>query len=230
MGNIAIYATKGFEYLLILGFLGAFVTFYLFLTSRYFQPVVARVGQGLNAMMDWFHVPEGFLFHQGHTWAQADPADPGTVRVGLDDFAQKLVGKVDIVATTKVGSQLKQGGRAWGLWVGPKLINMVSPVSGQIVEVNEAIQENAALLNDDPFGNGWIYKVRPEGLAREAKNLLSGKLAFKWMEEAVDKLRLRMVGEAGLVYQDGGVPMPGIAKNIDWNNWDRLARDLFLSE
>lgn len=225
MANIAIYATKGFEYLLILGFLGVFTAFYLYFTSRRFEPIRAAVGRGLESLVDWFRVPEGVLFHQGHTWAQPDGNEPGVVRVGLDDFAQKMVGKADKVTLADIGSKIEQGEKGWSLRVGNKSIDMLSPVSGEIVAINKAFQENSA----DPYDGGWIYKVKPRNFSREIKNLLSGKLARKWMEEVVEKLRMKMSPDLGVVYQDGGTPVAGIARIIDETNWDKLAREFFLT-
>ncbi|OGQ94230.1 MAG: hypothetical protein A2521_05630 [Deltaproteobacteria bacterium RIFOXYD12_FULL_57_12] len=229
MGNIAIYATKGFEYLLILGFLAVFTTFYLYFTSTRFEPVRAGIRRGFNSMVEWFQIPDDVHFHQGHTWMQRDRDDPRAVRVGLDDFAQKMVGNINLVSTAKVGEQIKQGEQAWNLWIGNKSVSMLAPVSGEIVEVNKACQTNGAILNDDPFGAGWIYKIIPENITKESKNLLSGSLAKKWMETVVDKLRVQMSPEMDVVYQDGGVPMPGMARNIDKDNWESLVADFFLT-
>lgn len=224
MGNIAIYATKGFEYLWILSFLAIFTGFYLYFTSSKFEPRLAAAGRMLSAIGEWFRVPEGLLFHQGHTWVQPDEADPGLVRVGLDDFAQKLVGKVDSVKTPGLGARVHQGETGWSLRIGGKSINMLSPVSGEIVGVNKAFQSN------DPFGNGWVYKVKPDNLGRESKNLISGGLARKWMAETIEQLRRKMNPDLGAVYQDGGMVMPGMARNIDAAHWDKLAGEFFLTQ
>lgn len=229
MGNIAIYATKGFEYLWILTFLATFTSFFLFFTSKMFEPARAGLARGLEGMLEWFHIPADRLFHQGHTWMLADANDSGAVRVGLDDFAQKMMGKVDMITTAKIGSRVRQGEKAWTLHVGDKAIDMLAPVSGEIVEVNPDLRRDTMALNDDPFGKGWIYKVEPENVVRESKNLLEGGLAKKWMQEVTEKLRMRMGAELGAVYQDGGVPMPGMAKNIDPKGWDKLVEEFFLT-
>jgi glycine cleavage system H lipoate-binding protein len=224
MGNIEIYATKGFEYLWIMGFLAIFTGFYLYFTSSKFQPRPARAAGRLGSLVEWFRVPENIHFHQGHSWIRPEEDDPTTVRVGLDDFAQKMVGKIDYAAMAEVGMHLKQGETGWRMWVGDKHIPMLSPVSGVVVEVNKAFQNE-----EDPFENDWIYKVKPDNLELEKKNLLSGRLALKWMAVAAENLRQRMNPDLGAVYQDGGMPVESMARNIDPANWDKLVGEFFLT-
>ena len=109
---IDIYATKGIEYLIVISFLAAFVLF-----CRYmYQPREGRAAARIapeNATR--FRVPEGLFYHQGHGWLRPEPGSIGVV--GLDDFAQKLIGKVDAVELPAVGSRLAQGEKGWSLVV-----------------------------------------------------------------------------------------------------------------
>ncbi|MEJ2689017.1 MAG: hypothetical protein P8130_03540 [Deltaproteobacteria bacterium] len=236
MGNLALYATKGFEYLLILGFLAVFTIFYLYLTSQGFEKDTASLGHAADRLMDWFHIPEGVLFHQGHTWAKEERGS-GFAVIGMDDFARKMAGPMAFANLPATGTIVKQGERGWSLYQGSKNIDMLAPLSGVVMAVNKhlfATQANAFGYDknpaNDPYGNGWILKIKPENIERERKSLFSGELAGKWMEGVVNRLRLRMSPEFGMVFQDGGEPMPGIAKNIDRKEWDRLLREFFLTE
>jgi len=236
MGNIAMYATKGFEYLLILGFLALFTLFYLYFTSRRFEKVTAVISSTIDQLVDWFRVPDNILFHQGHAWARIEESEPGLVMVGMDDFAQKMAGPMEFRNHPAVGSVIRQGERGWSLQDGEKSVDMLAPVSGEVTEVNTALlaeldkdsHEIGALAND-PYGKGWILKVKPENFERERKGLLSGALARKWMAEEADHLRLKMSPELGAVMQDGGVPVAGMAKNIDAEEWDTLLKEFFLN-
>jgi len=236
MGNLAMYATKGFEYLLILGFLAVFTLFYLYFTSDRFEKVTAVISSAIDQLVDWFRVPDNILFHQGHAWVRIEESEPGTVKVGMDDFAQKMAGPMEIRNSPTVGSVIRQGGKGWSLHDGKKSVDMLMPMSGEVVDVNKDVL--AALENDtyidselsrDPYGEGWILKVKPDDFERERKGLLSGTLARKWMEEEVEQLRSKMSPELGTVMQDGGVPMAGMAKNIDGEAWDLLLKDFFLT-
>lgn len=236
MGNLAIYATKGYEYLLILGFLALFTLFYLYFTSRRFEHVSTLINKSIQQMVDWIRVPDNVLFHQGHTWVRQEAAEPEVVLVGMDDFAQKLAGPVGIRGNPMVGSHIRQGERAWSLQDGRKSVDMLAPISGEVVELNigllaelENHSSKVGALDEDPYDKGWILKVRPENFERERKALLTGSLARKWMEEVSDRLRLKMSPELGVVMQDGGRPMPGMAKNINGEKWDQLLKEFFLT-
>src|SRR5210317_1777179 len=130
MGNLAMYATKGFEYLLILGFLASFTIFYLYFTSSRFETATAVISKSIDSLVDWFRVPDNVLFHQGHTWALREESAPGIVKVGMDDFAQKMAGPMGLTNTPKVGSVIRQGEKGWRLQDGEKSVDMLSPVSG----------------------------------------------------------------------------------------------------
>jgi glycine cleavage system H lipoate-binding protein len=236
MGNLAMYATKGFEYLLILGFLALFTLFYLYFTSNRFEKVTAVISSTIDQLVDWFRVPDNILFHQGHAWVRIEESEPGIVRVGMDDFAQKMAGPLGIRNNPTVGSVIRQGDKGWSLQDGEKSVDMLSPVSGEVTEVNTVLlaeleKDSHAIdaLGNDPYGNGWILKVKPENFERESKGLLSGTLARKWMAEEVEHLRSKMSPELGAVMQDGGVPLAGMAKNIDGEEWDVLLKEFFMT-
>ncbi len=236
MGNLAIYATKGFEYLLILGFLAVFTLFYLYFTSDKFEKVTAVISSTIDQLVDWFRVPDNILFHQGHAWVRIEESEPGIVKVGMDDFAQKMAGPMGIRNNPTVGSVIRQGERGWSLQDGEKSVDMLSPVSGEVTEINTALlaelekdSNEIGALEKDPYGDGWILKVKPENFERERKGLLSGTLARKWMEGEVEHLRSKMSPELGTVMQDGGVPVAGMAKNIDGEEWDTLLREFFMT-
>jgi glycine cleavage system H protein len=113
---------------------------------------------------------------------------------------------------------------------------MLSPVSGEVTEINTArlaeLENNShktAAMENDPYDKGWILKVKPENFDRERKGLLGGSLARKWMEKEVEHLRSKMSPELGDVMQDGGVPIAGMAKNIDGEEWDLLLKEFFLT-
>jgi len=236
MGNLAMYATKGFEYLLILGFLGLFTLFYLYFTSRRFEEAAESFSRSVDSLVDWFRVPNTVFYYQGHTWVRPEEADPGIVAVGMDDFAQKMTGNMSLRNNPTIGTKIRQGDRSWTLQDGEKSVDMLAPVSGEVVAVNigllgelEKNGGNLAVLDRDPYGESWILKLKAENFERERKGLLAGDLARKWMEEVVERLRLKMSPEMGAVLQDGGVPVTGMAKNIDTDNWDKLLQEFFLN-
>ncbi len=220
---VDIYASKGIEYLVVIAFLSAFVLFarYLYGSPRAVEAV--RSGTATR-----FRVPEGLFYHQGHGWLRPQPGSTGVV--GLDDFAQKLVGRVSSVELPRVGSTLVQGGEGWRLVVDSARIPMLSPADGQVVEVNEEVLRSPGLLQTDPYGKGWLLKLRSPRIAADTRNLLSGKLARAWMEEALERLQPVQDRYLGHVLPDGGLPVEGIARAVGGEDWQALARRHLLTE
>ena len=224
---VDLFATKGIEYLLVIGFLLVLVPFWRFLR------VPARAGidvvrRAMASVAQWFSIPEGLYYHQGHSWVIPQGAE--LVKVGVDDFAQRLVGSTNAIRLPKIGSRIEQGDVGWKLGIDSKTIDMLSPVTGDVVAVNKDIVRNPLLINQDPYGKGWLMMVKPDNQRATVKNLLTGKLATAWMEKTADALRERMGGELGVVYQDGGLPVSGIAKALAPDAWDKMASEFLLTQ
>ena len=94
-----------------------------------------------------------------------------------------------------------------------------------MLAINEEVLRSPQLINEDPYGKGWLFKVRVPRLSANLRNLLSGRLALVWMDGTVTALKRRMEGELGPVLQDGGVPVTGIAKDLSPDQWEEIAAD-----
>lgn len=226
---VDLFATKGLEYILVIAFLVTLVVFWKFL-NRPTRAVLAP-GAGLerrSAPNGWFHLPNELYYHQGHSWAMPEHDD--VVKVGIDDFAQRLLGRAHSVKLPPVGAPIGQGEKGWELIVDSKSISMLSPINGEVVELNEKVIESPDLINQDPYEEGWLMKVRASKLKTDIKNLLSGTLARRWNEETVDALRGRVAGDLGVVLQDGGIPVVGVAKSISPDKWDEIVAEFFLTK
>ena len=228
---VDIYATKGIEYLIAAVFFFGFLSLQLYiLTSAPGRGKTRGLHPGLPAL---FRVPEGYDFHQGHTWMKADHTSPNRerlVKVGLDDFAQKLIGKVDAIDLPAVGSRLTQGDRGWSLMVDSVEIPMLSPVDGEVVAVNQEVLRSPEILSRDPYGAGWLLKVKSDRLAADTRNLLSGKVARAWMETSLENLHPVRHEALGPVLQDGGIPLEGIARVLGGDQWVELAKAHLLTD
>jgi glycine cleavage system H protein len=174
-----------------------------------------------------YQLPEALHYHQGHTWARV--VGPDTVVVGVDDFARQLTGRADAVALPAAGSFVEQGGAAFRIGRNGRTADVVSPVEGEVVETNRALAENPALVADDPYGRGWLVKLRSSKLASNLRNLLSGTLARRWTEEARAELELRLMALSGSVLQDGGAPAADFADHLDPEEWKRLTATFLLT-
>ena len=109
-------------------------------------------------MIAGFQVPENVRYHAGHTWALSESRE--LVRVGIDDFAAKLVGKIESINLPQRGRWVRQGQKIWTIFRDGKSVDMVSPIEGTVTAINEAVLQNPELARKDPYGDGWLVKVK----------------------------------------------------------------------
>lgn len=119
------------------------------------------------------NIPEDLYYLvDKHVWVRLE-ADT-SVTIGITDVAQHLAGKVIAVSPKKVGKVLGKGQSAGtvesGKWVGPVQL----PVGGELVAVNEALKTNPGLINQDPYGTGWIVKLKPVNWEADRQDLVTG--------------------------------------------------------
>lgn len=172
-----------------------------------------------------YKLPEDLHYHFGHTWAR--PIGPDTAVVGIDDFASKLTGRAKHVKLPAAGTWVRQGAKSVRIDVDGRSTEVVSPIEGEVVEVNRDLKSEPAFATWDPYGRGWLLKIRSAGLGTNLRNLMNGRLARQWTEDASQQLQLRLMALSGSVLQDGGAPAPDFAKHLDDDEWKRLT-DLFL--
>ncbi|MCS7139135.1 MAG: glycine cleavage system protein H [Candidatus Nezhaarchaeota archaeon] len=133
-----------------------------------------------------FELPdELYYWRKGLTWAKLEP--DGRIRVGLTDLGQRIAGKILTVRIRAKGAKVMQGRPIATIetakWVGP----LESPISGIIDEVNEELKSNPALLNEDPYGKGWIAILKPLNVDEELKSLVKGGTpeAIEWYKAEI---------------------------------------------
>jgi glycine cleavage system H protein len=132
---------------------------------------------------------ESLLYYAGenaaHIWLKK--LDDGTVKVGFDDFGQKLAGKILFVRTMPPGKDRKKGKSFGNIETGKYVGPLRSPVTGTIKEINPALKDNPGLINDDPYGEGWVAIIQPENLDEDLKeDFIEGVDAIKtWIEEEI---------------------------------------------
>jgi glycine cleavage system H protein len=196
------------------------------------QPVVRMVpaaaeSRVVPALVGGFEVPDNVRYHAGHTWALSESQD--LVRVGMDDFASKLVGKIENIALPQRGRWVRQGQKIWTIFRDGKSVDMVSPIEGTVTDVNEMAIKDPEVARKDPYGQGWLLKVQAPDAKINFRNLLSGALARMWTEESALRLHSRMPAMAGALAQDGGVAVDDITAHMPDEDWATLTKEFFLS-
>jgi glycine cleavage system H lipoate-binding protein len=174
-----------------------------------------------------FHLPENLRYHPGHTWALGE--SPNLVRIGLDDFAAKLLGPVNRINLPKRGQWIRQGQKIAAVYRNGGTTELVSPIEGMVTDVNDAVIADAESARRDPYGEGWLLAVQSPDASTNFRNLLSGGVARRWMEETALRLRALVPSAAGAVAQDGGMAVDDLAANLPDQEWARLTREFFLT-
>jgi glycine cleavage system H protein len=178
--------------------------------------------------VEGFLVPTGLRYHPGHGWAQRERRN--VIRVGMDEFAAKLAGKVDAIELPKPGHWIRQGQKAWTLTRAGEKAEMLSPIEGEVVEINPEVVNNPSLMNSDPYGKGWLFSVFAPDEESTMRNLLPTELVSSWLRENVAKLYARQPELAGAVMADGGRPADDLSVAFPNTTWVDLTGEFFLTK
>jgi glycine cleavage system H lipoate-binding protein len=173
-------------------------------------------------------IPAELYFHPGHTWAA--PEAGGLVRVGIDAFAARLLAKTEKLTLPLPARWVRQGDRAVSVSQDGHTAQFVSPVEGEVVQVNRELLANPAAIKGDPYGRGWLMVVKAPELHTCLRNLLSGSLARMWMEDSLDRLRQLFAPTALATAQDGGPMLDGLSAQADAETWKKLNAEFFRSQ
>ncbi|MEA2140495.1 MAG: glycine cleavage system protein [Solirubrobacteraceae bacterium] len=104
--------------------------------------------------------PEDLLYHAEHDWARIDAADPTLATLGITWYAQDSLGEVVFFDLPSVGTAVKKDEPYAEVESVKAVSDVIAPLSGEIVEVNDALSDAPQAINDDPYGAGWLIKVR----------------------------------------------------------------------
>jgi glycine cleavage system H protein len=114
-------------------------------------------------------VPENLLYSKEHEWVKIDG---DTATIGITDYAQNSLGDIVYVELPKVGAKIEQFGNVGVIESVKAVSDLFTPISGEVVEVNSILDSDPAAVNKDPYGGGWLLKVRL-GNSADAGKLLS---------------------------------------------------------
>lgn len=106
-------------------------------------------------------VKQGLKYSESHEWVQE--AGDGTATIGISAHAQELLGDVVYVELPKVGTKVNMGGTIGVVESVKAASDIYSPVAGEIIEINTQLEAEPNLINQDPYGQGWIFKIKIDG-------------------------------------------------------------------
>jgi glycine cleavage system H lipoate-binding protein len=176
-------------------------------------------------------VPKGLYFDKSHTWAFMEK--DGNVRIGIDDFLQRVTGQITRVDMKQPGDKIKRGEKLVSIAHKGKQLNIYSPVSGIIKDYNRSITNNASLINSAPYSDGWIYMVEPANWAGETRILSMADNYIKWLYEEFARLKDFLainlnsdrLNYSRIVLQDGGMLKEDILQDLSPKIWEDFQTD-----
>ncbi len=193
--------------------------------DQYFEDVWTTKNQSLPfeiQQVKGFDVPMGYYFHNGHAWARIESG--GNIRIGLDDFSLKLLGKADAFDLPLMGKELDQGKAGWGLKRKDNTADVLSPIDGVILEVNSKVRKNPELANHEQYSEGWLFMVRTPDVKATMNKLMTDQSSLAWINDEVSHLENMIEEVAGPLAADGGHLAEDIYGNLPDLGWDKLTK------
>ncbi len=204
-----IFETKGTEYLFIIAFLLLLIPFWITLNrqvkkTRHLEKVLGTLTANI------LKIPQGLLFSANHTWTHMERS--GNARIGLSDLLMHITGKVNFSTLKQPGDLIRKGELLAEADQGAKHLKIYSPVSGKITETNPTLGSEPGLVNMDPYGKGWICKIKPTRWKAETAGYYLAEDATQWLNMELVRYKDFLATELGkfspapsaVVLQDGG--------------------------
>ncbi len=177
-----------------------------------------------------FTIPGGVFISAGHTWASME--EDGTVKIGLDDFAKKFIGRIDEIEAPNLGMIVKKGQPLFYIKQGYRTIPFSAPVSGKVARVNTALKRDVKSLDTTSYGNNWVCTVDADDLDSELPTLKIGKSAVSFYHDELEHMHkhVHKVDDNG---QDGNGDgssasfKSGEFELLNDREWDEVVNEFF---
>jgi len=132
--------------------------------------------------IEGYEILEGLYYSKDWMWIKIED---GKVRIGVTDYAQKQMREIVFAELPSVGAQVRKG-EPFGTLESVKAVSdLVSPLTGRVVEVNERASGSPEVINEDPYGEGWLIVIEPANLEEELKTLMNFEQAVEWYKSVI---------------------------------------------
>jgi CheY-like chemotaxis protein len=178
-----------------------------------------------------FSIPGGVFINKNHTWLSIN--QEGIGKVGIDDFAKKLIGKIDAVELPNLGMNVKAGQPLFTVKQGTRSVTFSSPVTGKVSQVNTLLKENLGALEVTPYEKNWICALDTDKIDDEIKGLNIGKSAVKFFQDDIEKFKvimrdmLKSEKKEGEYVEEGQIYVGQLEKLNDVN-WQKVIAEFFI--
>ncbi len=177
-----------------------------------------------------FSIPGGVFISKNHTWVNMNQA--GIAKIGIDDFAKKLIGRVYSIELPNLGMNVKAGQPLFTIKQGNRSITFNSPVSGKVSQINTLLKENLDALDITPYERNWVCALDAENIDNEIKDMAIGKSAVSLFQEDIEKFKVVMLEvmkseKKGDEYLEDGLYIGQLEKLNDVN-WNKIIAEFFV--
>lgn len=176
-----------------------------------------------------FSFADDYYYHKGHAWARVEYG--GFVRLGIDDFASRLLGTPGELQVPRLGSHVEQTKVGWTLIRKGKPASVLAPMTGVVVATNQKVLHDPHAIGSDPFGDGWLLVIQPVDMKKEVKNLLFRADSEAWLESEAGRLNELVMNTYGRpLAATGGEVVDDIYGNISHLiSWEDLVHEFLLT-
>lgn len=177
-----------------------------------------------------FSIPGGVFIAKNHTWVSMN--QEGIAKVGIDDFAQKLIGKITSLELPNLGMNVKAGQPLFTIKQGNRSVTFTSPVSGKVSQINTLLKDNLEALDVTPYERNWVCALDAENLDNEIKEMKIGKSAVAFFQEDIEKFKtffmeLLKSEKKSDEYLEEGLFIGQLGKLSDVN-WNKIIAEFFV--
>ncbi len=184
--------------------------------------VVYPIGDVSTVEVAGYRYSVSYYYNAGHAWARVEYG--GRVRVGIDDFAMKLLGSPDGWDLPRIGDRVEPNEPAFALKRGDHRAEFLSPVGGTLISVNRKVLGNPDLVHSDPYKEGWLFLVEPDHLKDDLEPLHFGEQGKNWLTSEIELLHELAPGEHGSIAATGAPPVDDVFNHVPEIGWERLVR------
>jgi glycine cleavage system H protein len=183
-------------------------------------------GDRLTEDLSRLTINGSLFYHPGHTWVKVDKADE--IRVGLDCFLGRIIGKVNVIVLPLPGRRFHRGEHLCSIIQEEGILDIFFPVSGSILSVNQKLKDQPTLISRDPLGDGFLLTLKPKNLQQDQKYLLFGEAALSWYRKESERFKAAVISElygqerVGVTMQDGGIKLGNIKTFVDPERYIQL--------
>ncbi|MGA7722460.1 MAG: response regulator [Ignavibacteriaceae bacterium] len=189
---------------------------------------ISHLSESKHFLTYEFAIPGGVFISAGHSWLSI--GQDGAAKIGIDDFAKKLIGKIDSIEFPNLGMAVKKGQSLFTVIQGTRSVTFSSPVSGKVTRINTVLKSDLEVLDISSYNSNWICIIDADDIDSELKDLTIGKTAVTFYENDLDRfIELRNKS----VKPKDDAPRPetelyiGEFEKMDNAEWDKMATEFF---